>query len=397
MIGRRQTLWHRLLPPGSTGLSRAQLGRLLPLLGARRAELWRLLAFAVAATGVLLLVPLWVNVLVSQVLPSQDLARIFSHLLLGLPMFLLVLATELGRDLYAARLTHRVSSDLRRRLFEAVVAAPLAELRRLRTGDLIARVTNDLEALAEGLQGGLLVLAPNLLIAGGLLLMMLVQSWWLLLLTLLLIAPLALASGLLLRRVRAHARDAQTRIAALNSAVDETVRGMREIKAGGQERRIGAWFAGLDQAAMESRDRLELFRALNPAVVSSETYLTIGMLVLLCSWLVLSGHLSIERLTLFITSLLLVLTPLQRISRALGQVSRLSAVLDWLEEVERLPRERPADPSLPTLPTLRGDIRCDGVSFRYGPDFALEDIQLDRKSTRLNSSHRYISRMPSSA
>jgi ABC-type bacteriocin/lantibiotic exporter with double-glycine peptidase domain len=370
------TLRARLLPPGSTGLDPARLIRVWALLRERRRELGQVLACSALSAVTLALVPLWVEALVGRVLLSQDMGRIFLHLLLGLLLFSLAQGAELGRDLYAARLTNRLGAETRRRLYLCLVQAPLAPLREWRTGDLIGRIGNDVEALAYGLRDGVLLLIPNLLLSVVLVGMMLVQSWWLLLLTLLLISPLALVSAQVLRRVRTRSREAQMRTAALNSAVDETVRGMQEIKAGGQQGRMGEWFGGLADDARRAYDRLELFRALNPAVVASQTYLTIGVLVMLCSWLVFQGHLTTGRLTLFVTSLLLVFTPLQRVSRALGQMSRVSAVLDRLDELERLPREAVADPKLPPLPPLRGELTLRGVSYRHGPDFALQDIDL---------------------
>jgi len=346
------------------------------LLRQRGHDLAMVLLFSALAAITLLLVPLWVEQLVGRVLLSQDLARIFKHLLLGLLLFMAVLGSELGRELYSARLANRSAADMRQKLFESLVHTPLSRLQALRTGEVIGRITNDVEAMSSGLQLGVLTLIPNLLISIGLVVMMLVQSWMLLLLTLLLIAPLALVSGLLLRRIRSHGRDAQARLAALNSAVDETVRGMQEIKSGGQERRMSQWFGGLNDTALDARKRLDLFRALNPAVVSSETYITIGVLILLCSWLVFQGHLGTGELTVFVTSLLLVLTPLQRLSRSLGEMSRLSAVLDRLDELRGLPREPVSDPGLPQLPPLRGEITVQGLDFSYGPDFSLRDIQL---------------------
>jgi ABC-type multidrug transport system fused ATPase/permease subunit len=372
----RPTFWNRLLPAGSTGLSRQQLARVARLLQQRRREVVLVLVFSAMAAATLLLVPLWVEQLVGQVLLSQDLGRILQHLLLGLLLFMGVLGSELGRELYSARLANRSAATMRQDLYDALINTPWPRLQTLRTGELIGRISNDVEAMSSGLQLGVLTLIPNLMVSIGLLMMMLVQSWGLLLLTLLLISPLALVSGLLLRRIRRHGRQAQSRIAALNSAVDETVRGMQEIKSGGQERRMSQWFAELNASTLNAREWLDLFRALNPAVVSSETFITIGVLVLLCSWLVFEGHLGTSALTVFVTSLLLILTPLQRLSRSLGHMSRLSAVLDRLEQLHGLPREPVADPGLPQLPPLRGEITLQGVNFRYHRDFALLDIDL---------------------
>jgi len=360
--------------PTAEGIGLGQIRKLLIIVWSHRRQTLFVLAFMGAASAALLLVPLWVDRLVNDILPAEDLTRIFHHLLLGLLLFLVILGAELGRDLHRSRLSNLIGAEMRERMFARIALLPVSALPEQRTGDLISRISNDVSQFGFGIRNGVLGLAPNLLTVLGLIAIMAWQSIWLLLLAALLSSPLAWISNVLLSKIRRQSRRTQERTALLNNAVDEAVRGMLEIKSGGREREMVERFDRLSRRTLAEQNRLDLLQGLNPGVVASEAYITLGILVLVSSWMVFHGHLPLDQLTLFVTSALLLFHPLKQASGALGHMSRTTALMDRFDAVLDLPRERTDDPTLPPLPRLQGDIRFEGVNFSYDRDFTLADV-----------------------
>ena len=347
------------------------------LLWQKRSDLILILTFIVVYALLILLVPLWVRKLVTTVIPAQDFLGLTKHLLIGLTLFLCILATEFYRDWVKFRLSNQLCATLRDKLFQKIDTIPLELISAQRVGDLISRMSNDILVLGEGIRYGLLELITNASIVAGLAVMLWWQAPLPTLILLILILPMAGAIHYFMGRIRHATRGTHEQLSQLNNHVEESIRGMQEIRAYGQEKQILSRFEQLNRQALAENNRLDLMRALNPAVMACQTYLTIGALIMVCSWLVLRGALVIDHLTMFVSCLLLILTPITKVTRSLGFISKTHAVLDRFEELNQIPRERPRDANLPRLPRVKGDIRFENIAFAYEGQFELRDIDFD--------------------
>jgi subfamily B ATP-binding cassette protein MsbA len=246
-----------------------------------------------------------------------------------------------------------------------------------RSGDLISRLTNDIAVLGEGIRNGVFTLISSLVTVVGLLLLMLWYSMPLTLLTMALIAPMSLAAGLVMAKIKARAMVSQQQLGVLNNLGEETIRAIKEIKSYGNEEWASDIFIRQSQIAVRYQNSQDKMRSIAPGVLSCETFVTIGILVLVCSWMIHRGHLEPERLTAFVTCLLLIFTPISRIANSLGFVSKILAVMERFQEVLSAPSEPVHDRRLQPIPEIRGGIRFNKVCFAYDSRFALKNLTFE--------------------
>ena len=348
---------------------------LLGILRQNRLEFILILIFMGLSSGVIILVPYWAKVLINAIMLKKDFALLFKHLLWGLVLFFGILFFEFERELRKFRLSNAVEAVVRVRLFRKIIRVPLNILPEQRTGDLISRISNDVQIFGDGIRFGLLTLIPNLLIALGLMVMMVWYSLPLSIITIILISPMAWAVQYFVRRIRLKARIAQEKMGLVNNMVEESLRGIKEIKCYGREEGVGERFLDLSNRALKAHNQQDKLRAVNPAIVSCQTFITIGILILICSWMLRRGLLPVENLTAFVTCLLLIFTPITRISGSFGFVGKTFAAMDRFDEIFDLPTEPLKSKNLPKLPEIRGHIRFENVCFHYHEDgFHLADI-----------------------
>jgi subfamily B ATP-binding cassette protein MsbA len=254
-------------------------------------------------------------------------------------------------------------------------AALLAQLQRLslsfyharRTGNLIARVTNDVEYLREALAAGISNLVKGSLTLAGCLAWAFYASWRLALISLLVLPPLVLALGVIGRKMRKRSDAAQERMGDLTAILQENIAGARVVKAFGME--------GFEQRKFE-RANDAFFRAfvrMRRVAAAARPLGEVVMVVAAVGMLWLGGveiftrqTLAPHQFVLFITALMTTSSPIRSLSelnaniqQGLAAARRLFALLDTVPEV----RDRPGAVA---LAPFRDRIRYERVSFAYG-------------------------------
>src|SRR6478735_4945968 len=139
----------------------------------------------------------------------------------------------------------RVVTDLRRTVFDHILALEPAYFEATRTGEVVSRLTNDTTLLQQVIGYGLSMFVRNLLMMLGAAVMMFVVSWKLAACVLLGIPATLIPILLLGRRVRRLSRDNQDRVADVSAYVDEAVHEIRTVQAYAHEEADRSAFARL--------------------------------------------------------------------------------------------------------------------------------------------------------
>jgi ATP-binding cassette subfamily B protein len=251
---------------------------------------------------------------------------------------------------------------------------------RNRAGVIISRITNDVEALDQLVEDGMATLFQSGLTLLGVIVILFVLDAHLALLTFLAL-PLLAAGGLAFRIASADAyRLTREKIASITGYLQETLSGVRVIRSFGQERRHIARFAELNE---ENRDAnlktVYLNAAYFPAVELLSALVTVEILVI-GGIEAINGHTSTGVVFAFIAALNNFFDPIQQLSQLYTTYQSGMAALD---KILQLLDERPElvdAPDALALPEIRGELRFDDVSFRYGSEddgaWALRDVDL---------------------
>lgn len=361
----------------SRNKGRKHFRSLLAILWEHKKDFILALVFTGALSGLIMLLPRWARRLIHEVIPAGHLGDLGLHLAWGLLLILVLQIFLFAQDFLRMRLSHTISADLRVRMFRKIVNMPFRQAEEWRSGDLISRLSSDILVFQNGLMRGLFKLVPNLIVLVCLLALMFFYSIQLTLLTLLVLFPLAGAVYFFIGRIRSESQRAQERSASLNDLIGEAVRGLGDIKAFLQERRIEREFALCNEELLDAQVKRDRMAAMHPAVVLLVTAAVCSFLVFACVWMIRAGRLSLENLTAFLICLGISLSPIQEISRSVGFISKIFAVMDRFEDIFQLDVEMEPSSDLPDMQDVRGRIQFLHVCFSYGREFSLKDISLD--------------------
>jgi ATP-binding cassette subfamily B protein len=274
----------------------------------------------------------------------------------------------------------RALQDLRIKLFAHLQRLSIGFYSRNRAGVIISRLTNDVEALDQLVEDGMATLFQSGLTLIGVVVILVVLNWHLALLTFLAL-PLLFVGALLFRIASADAyRITRERIAAITGYLQETLSGIRVVRAFGQERRHLREFAGLnEQNRAANMKTVNLNAAYFPGVELLSALVTAEILII-GGIEAITGHTSTGVVFAFIAALNNFFDPIQQLSQLYTTYQSGMAALDKIFELlDEQPELKDAQGAL-ELGRIRGEVRFEGVSFRYGSDdddaWALRDIDL---------------------
>jgi len=277
-------------------------------------------------------------------------------------------------------LGERVTADLRRRVFDHLLALPPAYFEEGRTGAVISRLTSDTTLIENAIGSSLSIALRNILLLIGGLAMLFTTNLKLTLLVLggvpLVVAPIVLFG----RRVRRLSRISQDRVADLGNRIDETIHEIRIVQAYGHEDADRHDFAALIERGFATA----LARIRNRATLVVAVIVLVFGAISLILWVgghdVLAGRITPGQLSAFVFYAALVAGSVGALSESWGDLQRAAGATERLLELLAAQPEirMPAHP-LPLPARARGDIVFETVNFRYPsrPDTpALADFSL---------------------
>jgi ATP-binding cassette subfamily B protein len=274
----------------------------------------------------------------------------------------------------------RALQDLRLKLFRHLQSLSIGFYSRNRAGVVISRMTNDVEALDQLVEDGLATLIQSSLTLLGVVVILLVLDFHLALLTFIALPVLAVG-GFAFRIASADAyRLTREKIAAITGYLQESLSGIRVIRAFGEERQHLETFRRLND---ENRDAnmttVRLNAAYFPGVELLSALVTVEILVI-GGIEAINGNTSTGVVFAFIAALNNFFDPIQQLSQLYTTYQSGMAALDKIFGLLDEQPELADAPGAAELPRIRGELRFDDVSFKYGPEddspWALRDIDL---------------------
>ena len=319
--------------------------------------------------------PLFQRSIVDGVIGRQELARL-GVLVGGLLGVLAAKQVVIAGDLYIRHaLGQKFILDLRVRLYSYLQRLSLAFFERTSTGELMSRVTNDVEALEQFVTHGSALTLVDLVRLMGAAAVLFVLEWRLALLVLIPVPILAVALRYFNTRIRPIYRQVRQRLGDINAKLQDSLSGIRVIQAFGQEDRELARFAGESERYYRARVQgIKIWATFFPAmglVASLGTVIVLGA----GSVMVVRGELTLGTLVAFLAYITSFYEPINRLTevdnvfqQAIAAAERIFALLDETADIDDAP-------DVIELPSVRGAVRFENVHFRYGSgDEVLRDV-----------------------
>jgi ABC-type multidrug transport system fused ATPase/permease subunit len=342
---------------------------------------WRALAGAGGATGVLtaadLAKPWPLAIVIDHLVTGRqapfELSAADVRLLALVAGLVLVIAlaeaaAQYVSDLWLQQAGERISHELRVRLYDHLQRLSLGFHQRRPKGDLLTRVTGDVNAMGDMFAQQLGAIAQAVMLATGMVIVLLIIDPPLALVSIATLPPLAIISVIYRRRVRAQARVRRAREGRIASVAGEALSAMAVVKAFGSERhetdRVrdrseARMAAGMDVARLQARfdGLVGVVRAFGTALV-----IVVGVLR------VAAGALSPGDLIVFVSYTRKAHNPLRSLAREATKVAAAMARAERIAEILSSDEVLSEPPDAHRGGRAQGAIELQDVSFRYGDD-----------------------------
>ena len=282
------------------------------------------------------------------------------------------------RRLIAGKVSLAVEFDLRERVYRHLQTLELGFFDSQQTGQLMSRATVDLQGIRFFLGYGLIFLTQNALTLLLAAIVMFAIQPWLAALALLPVPFVVLTAMRFNRRSRPALQEVQQRIAELTAEAEESVSGIRIVKAFAREDHMLGRFQHAVTRVFDQNVFSTRLRAFYSPLLGFLPSLGLAVVLLVGGNLVIDGKLNIGEFTAFYTYLLMLIGPMRMLGMALGMAQRAIASGNRLFEILDREPTVASPPDAPGLPPGTGRVEFRDVSLRYGGAApALEDIELD--------------------
>jgi len=327
--------------------------------------------------GLRLLPPLFQREVVDGVIQDETLARL-PWLIGGLiGVHALIQLTDYGDGYLRHALGARFILDLRVRLYKHLQRLSLAFYNQTSTGELMSRVTNDVNAMEQFVTHGVPLTVVDLLRLLGAAIVLLVLNWQLALIVLAPLPLLAVGLRIFNQKVRPIYRRVRDRLGDINARLQDNLAGIRVIQAFDQEEMELRAFRSVSERYYDERVRaIRIWSTFFPALHFLSAVggaLVLGFGARMVIW----EQITLGTLVAFLSYITSFYEPLRRLTevdntfqQAIGAGERIFELLDEQPEIE-------SAPDAVALDEVRGEVRFDDVHFRYTDgdgDEVLHDI-----------------------
>jgi ATP-binding cassette subfamily B multidrug efflux pump len=328
-----------------------------------------LLVFALVVVGALSQAggPWLIGRAIDRYILGDDPARLFRTMALLFGVYVAGTLATRGQIRQVGSVGQRVLASMRERIFERLQRLPLRYFDRHPVGDVMSRVTNDVDTLNQLLSQGITQLLGSLFSLIGIVVAMLILDWRLALVSFAIIPVMLLTNVFFARRARRAFRTTRVTVGDVTAGLQEEIIGVREAQAFNRtaanierfrERNAANRAANVQAVAITS--------AFAPAIDVLSTLAT-AVVIGYGGYLVLTGTLTVGLLTAFLIYVQQFFRPILLASQVYTQGQ---AALAGAERIYNILDEEPEPPDPPgagKLGEIEGRIQFEDVTFAYDP------------------------------
>lgn len=277
-----------------------------------------------------------------------------------------------------------VVRDIRNSLYDKVVSLPIGFFTNERKGDVMARMSGDVQEVESSIMASLDMLFKNPVMIIVCLGMMVAISWQLTVFVLILLPVAGFAMGKIGKSLKRKSLDLQNQWGGILSNIEETISGLRIVKAFNAEEKVRRRFRRGTQRFYELSNTVARRQSLAHPMSEFLGTVTIAIVLWFGGTLILSGNAGIDA-PMFIYYLVIfysIINPAKELSKAAYSIQKGMASMERVDKI--LGAENPiTDPAAPEALADRteGRVRYDHVTFGYDPEHpVVKDVSLEIKA-----------------
>lgn len=361
--------------------TRGTLIRLWHYLRDQKRGLLAVVLMVVASAALTMTGPYLIGVAIDRYIVPGDFGGLLSLSILLTAIYLLnSLSTWLQYYLMVG-VAQETVLELRKDLFSRLQSLPLKFFDSRPRGDLMSRLTNDIDNVSNTLSNSTVQILSSALTIAGTFFMMLWLSPPLTLLSLITLPVMFYSTKRIAGNTYRHFTEQQRYLGELNGLIEETISGQRVVKVFVREARQIQQFAGINQLLKEAGIRAQSYSGLIPPLMNVFNNLGFAIITGVGGWLAVKGLVTVGLIASFLNYSRQFTRPLNDLA---NQFNLLQSAIAGAERVFEVMDEEPEAedaPGAPALTGVAGNVALEKVDFSYQKGTpVLRDINLEVKA-----------------
>jgi ATP-binding cassette subfamily B multidrug efflux pump len=354
---------------------RETIARLASYLLSYKIQLVLVFAGIVAASVLQLLGPYLIGITIDQYILKGDVAGLTRMTLVLLGIYLGGWMLQAAQGWIIATISQRALRQIRKDLFEHMQTLSLSFFDRRSQGDLMSRLTNDIDAINQALSMNITTIFSSVLSLVGILIAMFSLNLWMAFGNLAVIPFMLLVTLVIGRRTMSGFRGLQSSMGRLNGRMEEIISGERVVQAFSRQDAILADFDKDNEAYRQAATKAMSWGFIIMPLVNAMSYIGIAVVSGIGGWLVITGAATVGLVATFINYSRNFVQPLRQladlynsIQSALAGAERVFEIIDTTPEINDKPDAK-------SLKEIQGDVVFEDVDFSYdGKTPVLKDV-----------------------
>lgn len=360
---------------------RSTLKRLLPYFGHFRVGMVLVLVFVLIYTVLGLMGPYLMGVAIDRFISTKDVYGLAGIAILMLAAFVFNNLFQAIANWIMAEISQRALKQIRRDLFGHLQTLSLSFFDRNPAGELMSRLTNDIDAINQAVSQNVTSLIASVLSMVGILIAMFLLDWRLALVSLFVVPIMLWFTNFVARYTRKGFERLQKHLGELNGVMEESISGQKVIQAFRRNESVITAFRQYNQEVCNAGIYANTYALLLMPLTNVLGNFFVIVLVGFGGWLALQGFVSVGIIATFINYGQNFTNPLRQLANlyntiqaALAGAERVFEIIDTAPEVQEAPDAL-------ALESIQGDVRFDQVDFAYQPGTPIiKDMTLQAKA-----------------
>lgn len=348
--------------------ARSAITRLVDYLKPFKLKLVLVLVFVLVYTLLGLVGPFLMGRAIDQFISLKQVSGLAGISLLMLVVYVLNNSTQAVANWMMANISQRALKQMRKDLFAHLQDLPLGFYDRNPAGELMSRLTNDIDAINQAVSQNVTSLIASVLSMAGIVISMFLLNHWLALTALLVVPIMFLFTNFVARYTRQGYKELQKHLGEMNAVMEESITGEKVIKAFRRDQSVIDLFRERNQAVFKAGVTANTYALLLMPLTNVLGNFFVIVIAGVGGWLALKGLVTVGLIATFIRYGQDFINPLRQLANmynsiqaALAGAERVFEVIDTPAEVEDVPDAYP-------LEVIHGDVRFEKVNFGYLSD-----------------------------
>jgi ATP-binding cassette subfamily B multidrug efflux pump len=360
---------------------RGALGRLLPYLIPFKLGLFGVVAFVLIYTVLGLIGPYLLGVAIDRFISTKQISGLRSIAIGMLVVYTFYNLFQALAGRWMAAISQRALKQLRKDLFSHLQTLPLSFFDHNPAGELMSRLTNDIDAINQAVSQNVTTLLASVLSMVGIVIAMFVLDVWLALASVLVVPIMFWFTQFIAKYTRKGFRDLQMHLGEVNGVMEESISGEKVVKAFRRNETVVDAFRKHNEQVFRSGVYANTYALLLMPLTNVLGNFFVIVLAGLGGWLALQGLVTVGIIATFINYGQNFINPLRQLANiynsiqsALAGAERVFEIIDTTSEVDDAPQAV-------LLESMRGDVRLEHVRFGYRPDVPIiKDMTLEAQA-----------------